>query len=80
MERMLLRVLHGQEERDFSFLMDFKSLQDSLKQYEDRPKYQRLVIDFEYGEDPDDAYSKIPYEKGSNFIYYLGTFFRRKET
>ncbi|KZS90239.1 leukotriene-A4 hydrolase [Sistotremastrum niveocremeum HHB9708] len=71
MERMLLRVLHGQEERDFSFLMDFKSLQDSLKQYEDRPKYQRLVIDFEYGEDPDDAYSKIPYEKGSNFIYYL---------
>jgi leukotriene-A4 hydrolase len=40
----------------------------------DRPKYQRLVIDFEPGEDPDDAYSSIPYEKGSNFLLYLGVF------
>ena len=42
--------------------------------YVDKPKYQRLVIDFEPGEDPDDAYSSIPYEKGSNFLLYLGVF------
>ena len=42
-----------------------------MKQYEDNPKYQRLVIDFETGEDPDDAYSTIPYEKGANFILHL---------
>jgi len=42
-----------------------------LSNYADRPKYQRLVIDFEPGEDPDDAYSSIPYEKGSNFLLYL---------
>ncbi|CAE7143150.1 unnamed protein product, partial [Rhizoctonia solani] len=34
-------------------------------------KYQRLVIDYAYGEDPDDAYSSVPYEKGSNFLLYL---------
>jgi leukotriene-A4 hydrolase len=31
-----------------------------------------LRID-KFGEDPDDAYSSIPYEKGSNFILYLGS-------
>jgi len=43
-----------------------------LKQYEDTPKYQRLVISFEKGEDPDGAYSSIAYEKGGNFILHLG--------
>jgi leukotriene-A4 hydrolase len=49
-------------------------LNEALGQNVDRPKYQRLVIDFEPGEDPDDAYSSIPYEKGSNFLLYLGVF------
>jgi len=49
-------------------------LSEALSNYADRPKYQRLVIDFEPGEDPDDAYSSIPYEKGSNFLLYLGLF------
>lgn len=48
---------------------------DALKLYETRPKYQRLIIDFEKGEDPDDAYSTIPYEKGANFLLYLGKCF-----
>ena len=43
-----------------------------MSNYADRPKYQRLVIDFEPGEDPDDAFSSIPYEKGSIFLLYLG--------
>lgn len=41
-------------------------------QYKDQPKYQRLVIPYTAGEDPDDAYSTVPYEKGSNFLLYLG--------
>ncbi len=52
--------------------MGYKALTDSLKQYESKPKYQRLVIDFDVGEDPDDAYSQVPYEKGSNFLLHLG--------
>jgi leukotriene-A4 hydrolase len=31
-----------------------------------------LVISFEEGEDPDEAYSSVPYEKGANFLLYLG--------
>lgn len=71
-ERLLLSLLHCPAERGFSFLIGSKALKDALYQYADQPKYQRLVIDFEVGEDPDDAYSSIPYEKGANFILYLG--------
>ena len=69
---MLLQVLHSPAERGFSYLIGFKSLEDDLREYQSRPKYQRLVIEFDVGEDPDDAYSKVPYEKGANFLYYLG--------
>ncbi|KAF4623043.1 hypothetical protein D9613_001552 [Agrocybe pediades] len=70
-ERVLQEKLHGPEERGFSFVIGAKALYDSLKGYADRPKYQRLVIHFDQGEDPDDAYSSIPYEKGANFILHL---------
>ncbi|KAL5518474.1 LAP2 [Sanghuangporus vaninii] len=70
-ERVLQEVLHSPAHRGFSFLIGYKAMQDALRQYEDRPKYQRLVIDFDVGEDPDDAYSSVPYEKGANFLLYL---------
>jgi hypothetical protein len=49
-ERVLQHVIHGPAARDFSCIIGAKALADALKQYEDRPKYQRLVIDFDYGE------------------------------
>ena len=69
---VLQEKLHSPAERGFAFVIGSKALYDALKQYETRPKYQRLVIEYEHGEDPDDAYSSIAYEKGANFILYLG--------
>jgi leukotriene-A4 hydrolase len=74
MERVLLQVLYSPAERGFSYIIGRKALDNDLKNYANRPKYQRLVIDFEVGEDPDDAYSRIPYDKGSNFLLYLGLY------
>ncbi|KAG7090619.1 hypothetical protein E1B28_009721 [Marasmius oreades] len=71
MERVLLQVLHSPAERGFSYLIGYKSLVDDLKRYEEQPKYQRLVIEFQKGEDPDDAYSIIPYDKGANLILHI---------
>lgn len=71
MERLLLEHIHNPAERGFSFIIGAKALKDALKQYEHNPKYQRLVIDFQPGEDPDDAYSSIPYEKGANLILHI---------
>jgi len=70
-ERVMQQVLHSPAERGFSYLIGYTSLAISLKEYEHQPKYQRLIIDFEFGEDPDDAYSSVPYEKGANFILHL---------
>ncbi|KAJ7352538.1 peptidase family M1-domain-containing protein [Mycena albidolilacea] len=72
MERLLLQVLHDSPAaRGFSYVIGAKGLGDALKQYSNKPRYQRMVIDYELGEDPDDAYSDIPYEKGSNLILHL---------
>ena len=48
---------------------------DALDLFEKKgtPRYQRLVIAFGFGEDPDAAYSRVPYDKGSNLILLLGT-------
>jgi leukotriene-A4 hydrolase len=72
MERLLLQVLHSPADRGFSYIIGAKSLVDDLERYADVQRYQRLVIDFETGEDPDDAYSQVPYEKGANLILHLG--------
>ncbi|KAF8139623.1 peptidase family M1-domain-containing protein [Boletus edulis] len=71
MERVLQERLHSPAHRGFSFLIGRKGLDDDLARYVSRPKYQRLQIDFEKGEDPDDAYSVVPYEKGANFLLHL---------
>ena len=75
MERLLQGKLHSPAQRGFSYVIGYKDLEDALQGYKDRPKYQRLVIDFERGEDPDDAYSSVPYEKGANFLLHLGISF-----
>ncbi|KAJ7178723.1 peptidase family M1-domain-containing protein [Mycena crocata] len=71
-ERLLQQVLHDSPAaRGFSYIIGAKGLKDALNQYIKTPRFQRLVIDYEIGEDPDDAYSEIPYEKGSNLILHL---------
>lgn len=72
MERVLQEKIHSAAARGFSYIIGRKVLDDSLRKYQDNPKYQRLVIPFDVGENPDDAYSDVPYEKGSNFLLYLG--------
>jgi len=70
-ERLLQQFLHSPADRGFQYVVGSTALSEALDNYVDKPKYQRLVIDFEPGEDPDDAYSSIPYEKGSTFLLYL---------
>ncbi|KAJ7075001.1 peptidase family M1-domain-containing protein [Mycena belliarum] len=71
MERLLLQVLHEPAARGFSYIIGAKALVDDLARYSDKPRYQRLVINMEKGEDPDDSYSRVAYEKGSNLILHL---------
>ncbi|WFD44971.1 leukotriene-A4 hydrolase [Malassezia psittaci] len=75
LERLLLQKLYGEQEgpahRGFSYIIGARSLRSALQGFEKKSRFQRLIPEYESGEDPDDAFSSIPYEKGSNFLLYL---------
>lgn len=70
LERRILLAIHGEAHRDFSAIIGWKALEDSVKQFGADHEFTKLIIDLK-GKDPDDAFSSIPYEKGFHFLYYL---------
>jgi aminopeptidase N len=74
MERAFQQRLHNAAHRGLAYVIGKKSLDDAWMKFEDTPKYRKLVIDFDVGEDPDAGFSSIIYEKGANFLFYLGLF------
>lgn len=69
-ERRILMAVHGDAHRDFSAIIGWKALADSVDQFGHDHEFTKLVINLK-GKDPDDAFSSIPYEKGFHFLYYL---------
>jgi len=59
---------YGEKVRQFNSIMGWNTLVDAVNTMD--AKFTSLVWDLK-GVDPDDAFSRIPYEKGFNFIYYL---------
>jgi leukotriene-A4 hydrolase len=70
LERRIVASLHGEQQRHFSAIVGWKALVDSVEGYGVDHEYTKLIPDLK-GKDPDDAFSSIPYEKGSTFLWYL---------
>ncbi|KAF2433615.1 putative leukotriene A-4 hydrolase like protein [Tothia fuscella] len=70
LERRIQAEIHGEPFRDFSAIIGWKALQDSIERYGEDHEFTQLVIDLK-GKDPDDAFSSVPYEKGFVFLYHL---------
>ncbi|KXT07826.1 hypothetical protein AC579_9689 [Pseudocercospora musae] len=71
LERRLQADIHGGDQhRDFSAIIGWKALTDSIEQFGEDHEFTKLIPDLK-GKDPDDAFSSVPYEKGFNFLYYL---------
>ena len=70
LERRIQAAVHGKPRRDFSAIIGWKALQDSVAQFGETHEFTQLVVDLK-GKDPDDAFSSIPYEKGYTFLSYL---------
>ncbi|KAF1813311.1 leukotriene A-4 hydrolase [Eremomyces bilateralis CBS 781.70] len=70
LERRILAAVHGEAHRDFSAIIGWKALEDSVKLYGADHEYTKMVPNLKEV-DPDDAFSSIPYEKGFNFLYHL---------
>lgn len=53
--------MHGEEFAEFSAILGWKALKDSVEQFgEDKDGFTALITTLE-GKDPDDAFSSIPY-------------------
>ena len=72
LERRIQAAMHGNDDkyRDFSAIIGWKALKDSIEMFGEDHKFTKMITDLK-GEDPDDAFSSIPYEKGSIFLYHL---------
>ncbi|OAL03456.1 leukotriene A-4 hydrolase [Phaeosphaeriaceae sp. SRC1lsM3a] len=68
LERRIQAAIHGEEHRHFSAIIGWKALEESIERYGKDHEYTKLVIDLK-GQDPDDAFSSIPYEKGFHALY-----------
>jgi leukotriene A-4 hydrolase/aminopeptidase len=69
-ERRILEALHGPEVAAFGWAIGETSLRESLERFGPGSPLTRLRNDLA-GLDPDDAFSSIPYEKGSRFVALL---------
>lgn len=70
LERRLQAAVHGEPERDFHAIIGWKSLVDSVESYGEGHEFTKLVPNL-VDQDPGDAFSTIPYEKGYTFLSYL---------
>uniref|UniRef100_A0A1L8DPB1 Putative aminopeptidase n=1 Tax=Nyssomyia neivai TaxID=330878 RepID=A0A1L8DPB1_9DIPT len=63
--------MYGRASRDFHSYLGLSELKDCMNvQLRDTPELQKLVIDLT-NYTPDDAFSTVPYIKGSTFLRYL---------
>lgn len=70
LERLILAALLGEDARQLHLKIGFEELKKACTALADEPEFTKLVPDLT-GVDPDDAFSRIPYEKGCLFLFFL---------
>ncbi|KAI4922654.1 hypothetical protein J4E90_001087 [Alternaria incomplexa] len=78
LERRIAAALHGEAHRHFSAIIGWKALEQSIENYGEDHPYTKLVLDLK-GQDPDDAFSSIPYEKGFHALYQFELLLGKKK-
>ncbi|KAK8081894.1 leukotriene A-4 hydrolase/aminopeptidase [Apiospora saccharicola] len=70
LERRIGAAIHGGPQFDFSAIIGWKALEDTVKLFGEDHEFTKLIISHK-GVDPEDAFSTVPYEKGFHFLWYL---------
>lgn len=71
LERKILGRLNGEKALQFQAANGYLNLVDAVHELGESHNFTALVPDLSGNVDPDDSFSKIPYEKGFYFLYYL---------
>lgn len=78
LERRIAAAIHGEPHRHFSAIIGWKALEESVERYGKDHEYTKLVTELK-GQDPDDAFSSIPYEKGFHALYQFELLLGKKQ-
>jgi len=70
-ERNILGRMYGEATRQFEYILGNQALVSALEHFGKDHPFTALVPKLDNQTDPDDAFSSIPYEKGSQFLFYL---------
>ncbi|SCU89823.1 LAFA_0E21176g1_1 [Lachancea sp. 'fantastica'] len=79
LERRIMGAIHGEPARHFSALIGWNDLANSIDSMKNPERFSTLVQNLKDGTDPDEAFSSVPYEKGSTFLLYLETLLGGKQ-
>lgn len=72
LERRIVGKLHGESTRDFSAIIGWTDLENAIAAMGDSAaRWSLLVHNLQDGSDPDEAFSAVPYEKGSTLLYHI---------
>ncbi|XP_033647821.1 leukotriene A-4 hydrolase-like [Asterias rubens] len=71
-ERKIAARMHGEKQRHFEAIGGWKDLQNGVERFGVTHGYTNLIPSLK-GVNPDDAFSAVPYEKGSTLLFYLET-------
>ena len=70
LQRKITEIVYGDEMLNLEAKIGYAGMAADIKNYGETNSYTSLYPDVKQN-DPDDAFSSIPYEKGFTFLYYL---------
>lgn len=73
LERKILSNMFGEKTRHFEILQGNSDLKSSVELFGREHEATKLVVQYDEATDPDDFFSSVPYEKGSQLLFYLET-------
>ncbi|KAH8875764.1 Leukotriene A-4 hydrolase [Schistosoma japonicum] len=77
LERLIEESIHGPNMRQLHLSLGYSELLEEVKKLGASDPMTKLIPDLE-GIDPDEAYNRIPYEKGSLLLYYLESLYGKE--
>jgi hypothetical protein len=69
-ERRIVEVVQGEERAALSMGIGWRGLNQMMERFKDNMEFTKLKPKMA-GIDPDDVYSKVPYEKGFQFLWRI---------
>jgi leukotriene-A4 hydrolase len=69
-ERRIMEAITNKDYVDMLWELSYQDMMADIKDFGPTHKYTQLKIDLA-GDDPDDAFSNIPYEKGAHFLWLI---------